>query len=107
MKRKNTKSVESINELFALMDDFGADIDMTNKITGETIKPDSAAMLAGIQSGLAVSAAIFESKQPVSRAALQGLMMESIRHASHLFMRRKEAQWDSWAADCAGREDGE
>ncbi len=107
MKRDTQKRVDAIKEIFAFMDDFGADVDMHNMVNGEVIKIDGATLFAGIQSGLACAAAIIESKTLPSTAAIQGLMLSSIKNASHLFLRRKEREWDAMAADCAGQEDGE
>ena len=106
-----TKALEErTKELFALIDTFGADVDLKNAVTGECVKPDAASMFAGMQAGLVVASGLADMKKPTKQDYFAA-MLSGIETAAKLFIRRKEREWDKMAEECAqqikaeGRED--
>ena len=103
-------ATRKIEELFAHIDSFGADVTLHNAITGEEIKIDSAALFAGMQAGLVMASGIIEERKPDARI-YEAAVVSGIRTAGTCFTRRIEKKWDAQAAEIAdkmkseGRED--
>ena len=106
-----TKALEErTQELFALIDGFGADVDLKNAVTGECIKPDTSAMFAGMQAGLVMASWLADMKKKPTGQELYASMLSGIECAAKLFVRRTEREWDKMAEECAkdiaeGRDD--
>lgn len=100
-----TKALEErTQELFALIDGFGADVDLKNAVTGECIKPDASAMFAGMQAGLVMATGLAEMKKQPTKKELMAAMLSGIETAATLFIRRKEREWDAMAEEVSAQE---
>lgn len=100
-----TKTInQRTSELFGLIDHFGADVDLHDLVSGECIRPDAAAMFAGMQAGLVMATGLAEMKKKPTKKELMAAMLSGIETAATLFIRRKEREWDAMAEEVAAQE---
>lgn len=94
------KACMKLEEMFAHVDHFGADVALENAITGEVVKVDSAALFAGMQAGLIMASSIIEQRK-TDEAYYDRALIAGINTASKQYVRRTERKWDEKAAEIA------